>query len=76
MISVFHCWMFGRGLIKLVRKKDLTAFGFGLVCLSMLLEYMALFMVMPAKSYIYLIISNYLSLAIGYCALVSKWAKK
>ncbi len=76
MISFFHCWMVMRGLIKLVRKKDLTAFGFGLVCLSMLLEYMALFMVMPAKAHVYLIISNYLSLAIGYCVLVSKWVKK
>lgn len=73
---IFHFWMFASGLIKLIRKKDLTAFCFGLVNLSMLCEYLALVLVMPAPLSVYFVISYYISLALGYCVLVSKCREK
>lgn len=73
---VFHFWIFAHGLLRLIRKKDLTAFCFGLAGLAMLCEYLALLLVMPVPAYIYLIISYYISLALGYCVLVSKCRKK
>ena len=72
VFCAFHFWMFAYGLIRLIRKKDLRTFWPGVAGLSMLCEYLALLLVMPAPSYIYFIISNYISLAIGYCVLVSK----
>ena len=72
----FHFWMFASGLIRMIRKKDLTAFCLGLVNLSMLCEYLALLLVMPAMLYVYFIISYCISLAIGYCVLVSKCREK
>lgn len=72
----FHFWMLVRGLIRLIGKKDLTAFCFGFTSLAMLCEYLALLLVMPAMSSVYFIISNYISLAIGYCTLVSKYGEK
>ena len=76
VICAFHFWMFVRGLIRLIRKKDLTAFGFGLAGPAMLCEYLALLLVAPIPAYVYFIISNYISLAIGYCFLVSKYREK
>ena len=72
----FHFLMFVYGIIRLIGKKDLTAFCFGLTNLAMLCEYLALLLVMPAPSYIYFAISNYISLAIGYCILVAKHREK
>ena len=72
----FHFWMFICGMIRMIRKKDLTAFCFGLVSLAMLCEYLALLLVMPFPSSAYFIISFYISLAIGYCILVSKHRKR
>ena len=69
---IFHLWVFARGLIQMIGKKELTAFCLGLASLTMLCEYLALLLVMPSPSYIYFIISNYISLAIGYCVLASK----
>ena len=76
VFCAFHFWVFVCGLIRVIRKKDLTAFCFGLAGLSMLCEYVALLLVMPAMHYVYFIISNYISLAIGYCILVSKYREK
>lgn len=70
LFCAFHIWAFAHGLIRLIRKKDLTAFCFGLVSLAMLCEYAALLLVMPAPVDVYLFISFYISLAIGYCVLV------
>ena len=76
VFCAFHIWMFMYGLIRLIRKKDLTTFCLGLANLTMLCEYLALLLVMPAMQYIYFIISYYISLAIGYCVLVSKCKEK
>lgn len=73
---VFHLCVFVRGLICLFRRKDLTAAGFGLVSVSMLCGYVALLLVMPTPSNVYLLISYYLSLAIACCLLVSHFARK
>lgn len=76
VFCAFHFWMFASGLIRLFSKKDLTAFCLGLANLSMLCEYLALPLAMPAMHYVYFIISNYISLAIGYCVLASKCREK
>ena len=76
VFCAFHFWVFVRGLIWLIRKKDLTAFCIGLACLIMLCEYLALLLVMPVPAYIYFVISNYISLALGYCVLVSKYRER
>ena len=76
VLCAFHIWVFACGLIRLFRKKDLTAFCLGLANLIMPCEYLALFMVMPARAYIYLIIPFYISLALGYCVLASKCREK
>ena len=75
VFCVFHFWMFTSGLIRLIRKKDLTAFCLGMANLAMLCEYLALLLVIPAVLYVYFIISFYISLAIGYCVLAS-WRRE
>ncbi len=72
----FHLCVFVRGLIRLFRKKDWAAAGYGLVSVSMLVEYLVLLLVMPASSNVYLLISDYLSLAIACCLFVSHFARK
>ena len=72
VFSAFHIGAFVCGLVRLIRKKDLTAFGLGLANLIMPCEYLALLMVMPARSNVYLVISYYISVALGYCTLASK----
>ena len=77
LLSVFAIILIGdlaifiRGFILLIRKKDSLRFAIGLVALSLLAEYAALFVFVPAATYLYFIIYNYASLLVFLCSLTN-----
>lgn len=75
LLSVFALILTGnlaifiRGLYLMIRKKDSVRFATGLVALSLLAEYAALFVLVPAATYLYFIIYNYASLLLFLASL-------
>ena len=70
LILLGNAFLFIRGLVGMIRKKDSVRFAAGLVSLSLLAEYAALFIIVPATSYLYFTIYNYTSLLLFLAALV------
>ena len=70
LILIGNLAVFIRGLFLMIRKKDGVRFAIGLAALSLLAEYAALFVLVPATTYLYFIIYNYISLLLFLSLLV------
>ena len=71
-LCVIDLWLFIRGIFAFIKKKDFASLSFGLIGAVLLAEYAALIIVVPAYGSAYFMITNYLSLALAYAALVRR----
>ena len=68
--------MFVIGAIRYLRKKDLGSFAFGLIGLAMFGEYLGLLLLAPVPNLVYFLISDYVSVAYLFYALLFYLGRK